>query len=445
METFKQLKKSILNILIFTLVLSFNFSDVAFTATSTKKSSTTKTQPSKKSSKSTKSKKVVNKKKNIIIKIASTNEQTEMKFDVKSVNGVLKISIPRACEVLKVGYSYSELTNRIVLIYNNRKTVLFLDSKYFLCENERNIEMEDAPSKDEKGILISGKSFASILSALFNCEVFWNETRMTLLIETDAKKDAISSVNTSFKDSGYKLKKIIIDAGHGGHDSGAKGPTKLLEKDMNIDIANRIVRLLKSKLPIEIIMTRTDDTFISLQERVNIANTNNADLFVSIHCNAKGRRVSAENAYGTESYIFAEVASDENAAEVAQRENIGAPTDFLSFLLNDLQKKSTESVSILMAGYIEDKLVNDVGLYGRKNSMIMRAPFYVLARTKMPAVLVEVAFISNPQEEQKLASPYFREKVALAVFQAIKKYHSELNLDEDKAKEPIPTENQQSN
>jgi N-acetylmuramoyl-L-alanine amidase len=160
-------------------------------------------------------------------------------------------------------------------------------------------------------------------------------------------------------------------------------------------------------------MTRDDDTFISLKDRAVFANNKDADLFVSIHCNASRSR----DAKGTRTYIYSRVASSKDAADAAKAENKSAGA--LEFLLNDLRKGADEYLSIEAAGNIQHSLVKSLAL---KWLPTERAPFYVLANTDMPSVLVEAAFISNWAEAGKLSDTNFRDRVAKGIETGIMEY-----------------------
>ncbi len=206
---------------------------------------------------------------------------------------------------------------------------------------------------------------------------------------------------------------IILDPGHGGVDPGAVGPSGLYEKDIVLDIALRAEKLIRRQPGVKVLLTRKDDTFVSLKERALFANNNKADLFISIHCNASPNR----RAKGTRSYIYSRVASSKEAAASAKFEN--KQVGMFEFLLNDLRKGAFELLSVEMAGNIQHSLVKQLKL---KWEPTERAPFYVLANTNMPSVLVEAAFLSNREEEKKLNDPAFRELVALGIDAGVKEY-----------------------
>jgi len=209
---------------------------------------------------------------------------------------------------------------------------------------------------------------------------------------------------------GRKL--IVLDPGHGGNDPGAIGPNKLEEKDVVLGIALRVKSYLEEH-PVDVLITRPDDNFITLKNRTVFANQKKADLFVSIHCNASDSR----DARGTRTYIYSRVASSKEAAEAAKYEN--KSLGMLEFLMNDLRKGADEYLSIEAAGNIQHSLVKSLAL---KWLPTERAPFYVLANTNMPSVLVETAFISNYSEATKLSDTAFRDKIAKGISDGILEY-----------------------
>ncbi|MBI3399126.1 MAG: N-acetylmuramoyl-L-alanine amidase, partial [Deltaproteobacteria bacterium] len=202
------------------------------------------------------------------------------------------------------------------------------------------------------------------------------------------------------------LKTIVIDPGHGGEDSGAIGPSGIKEKDITLEIAKKLEKLILQKMDVKVILTRTDDTFIPLDERTNIANKNEADLFISIHANASYRK----GADGVETYFLSFEASDEDAKRTAAFENSVASmgrktetnnTDDLKTILMDMAQTSVLNESSQLAEVIQENLCK---VLKGENRGVKQAPFIVLAGAAMPAALVEIGFISNAQEEKRLAS-----------------------------------------
>jgi N-acetylmuramoyl-L-alanine amidase len=219
---------------------------------------------------------------------------------------------------------------------------------------------------------------------------------------------------------------IVVDPGHGGSETGAIGPGGLLEKDATLDIAKKIAAALPKVLPCRIVLTRDTDVLIPLDDRASIANHEKADLFLSVHANSS----RAASAHGSETYYLSLEASDKIAQEVAKEENEAgaavAPTPAgtsanpaLDFVLWDLAQSAHLKESSELAESIQTELnaVSDTG-----NRGIKQAPFRVLVGATMPAVLVETAFISNPEEEKRLRSPEFQQAVADAVARAVARF-----------------------
>jgi N-acetylmuramoyl-L-alanine amidase len=220
---------------------------------------------------------------------------------------------------------------------------------------------------------------------------------------------------------GLKIGRIVIDAGHGGHDTGTIGPDGVMEKDIVLDVALRLGRLLETRLGADVIYTRDDDTFIPLETRTAIANEHQADLFISIHANSS----SDPDARGVETY-YLNFTSNADALEVAAREN--AVSEKSIFELQDLVKKIT------LKDKIEEsrELATDVqlSLYGglatRRSTLkdrgVKKAPFVVLIGANMPSILAEISFVSNPTDEAKMDTPEYRQKIADSLYKGIAKY-----------------------
>lgn len=218
---------------------------------------------------------------------------------------------------------------------------------------------------------------------------------------------------------------VVIDAGHGGKDPGAIGPSGLMEKDVVLDIARRLRELMQQDLQWRVTLTRDTDVFIPLEERTAIANAKAANLFVSIHANSAER----PDAHGIETY-FLDLASDEQSMRVAARENattVSKVSD-LQHILRDLQMTSKRNESSLLAGSVQQAMVQAPN--GGKNGRdlgVKHAPFLVLMGAEMPSILVETGFVSNPGEERKLADPKYRAQAARAIFEGIKEYLATAN------------------
>jgi len=228
-----------------------------------------------------------------------------------------------------------------------------------------------------------------------------------------------------------KKKRIVIDPGHGGHDPGAVGPNKLYEKDVVLDIALKLRKILAADPNLEIFMTRDKDVFIPLEQRTAIANSKKADLFVSVHANASPRKA----AKGIETY-FLNWTSDEEALKVAARENQislkkmkkmnNDERDILRSILGDLSRDNKRDESLKLANYIQLSMVNNLNKdYDHIVDLgVKQALFYVLFGAQMSSVLVEVSFISNPLEEKLLSKSGYREGLARSIATGISSYVS---------------------
>jgi N-acetylmuramoyl-L-alanine amidase len=230
----------------------------------------------------------------------------------------------------------------------------------------------------------------------------------------------------------YKIKRIVIDAGHGGKDPGTHGDISK-EKHIALDIAIELGEIINEYLPeVEVILTRQDDNFVELDNRARIANKNGADLFISIHCNA----ISNKNIHGTETWVMGLHKSETNL-EVAKRENSSIllednyeeryegfdPNSPESQILFSLYQSAYIENSLNLAGKIEKQFKHRVGRHSRG---VKQAGFIVLYKTAMPSVLVEVGFLSNPKEERDLNDDLQQTYIASGIFRAFRDYKNEL-------------------
>jgi N-acetylmuramoyl-L-alanine amidase len=225
---------------------------------------------------------------------------------------------------------------------------------------------------------------------------------------------------------GLKIGKIVIDAGHGGHDTGTIGPNGLLEKDVVLDVSKRLGRLLESRLGAEVIYTRQDDTFIPLETRTAIANRERADLFISIHANSS----RDSDARGVETYYLNFTSSPE-ALEVAARENAVSEKSIheLQDLVKKIAMKDKIDESREFAGDVQQSLYGGLSLEnaGIRNRGIKKAPFIVLIGANMPSILAEISFVSNPTDERKLETSEHRQRIAESLYRGVSKYVSGLS------------------
>ena len=220
---------------------------------------------------------------------------------------------------------------------------------------------------------------------------------------------------------GLKINRIVIDAGHGGHDSGTLGPGGIEEKNVVLDVALRLGKLLKQDLGADVIYTRDDDTFIPLETRTAIANKAQADLFISIHANSS----PDPSARGVETY-YLNFTTSADALEVAAREN--AVSDESIHQLSDLVKKITLQDKIEesreFAGDVQQNLYKGLenGNPGLKDRGVKKAPFVVLIGANMPSILAEISFLTNPHSAEELRDPAYRERIAEALYHGVAEY-----------------------
>lgn len=223
------------------------------------------------------------------------------------------------------------------------------------------------------------------------------------------------------------IRTIVLDPGHGGSETGAVGPSGEAEKDLTLEIARSLRRRLVERLPVRVVLTRDQDEELPLDARSAVANQNKADLFVSIHVNSS----LGAGARGAETYFLSMEASDARAAEVAAAENregrpAGAGEDplyDLQLILWDLAQSYHLAASQRVATLIQEELDGALGLRDRG---VKQAPFRVLMGAAMPAVLVEVGFLSNPEEEARLQDPAYRADLVDALVRAIGRYRAEV-------------------
>jgi N-acetylmuramoyl-L-alanine amidase len=237
---------------------------------------------------------------------------------------------------------------------------------------------------------------------------------------------------------GLKIGRIVIDAGHGGKDTGTIGPSGLMEKDLCLDVALRVGKLIQQKLPsAEVVFTRDDDTFIPLEQRTSIANDAHADLFLSIHANSS----QDHHARGIETY-YLNFTGSSDAMEVASRENALSENGVhdLQDIVQKIAKNEKIEESRDFAGIIQDSLSKRMeGINrGDRNRGVRKAPFVVLIGANMPSVLAEISFISNPSDEQWLKKPENRQKVADGLYHGIESYLQSTNSLANNQPTPAP-------
>lgn len=259
--------------------------------------------------------------------------------------------------------------------------------------------------------------------------------------------------NDLWAQESYQIKTVVIDAGHGGKDSGCLGASAF-EKEITLNVALKLGKYIEDAFPdLNIVFTRTKDVFVELHERSAIANRNEADLFISIHCNSAGR--NHRHVYGTETYVMGLHKSEANL-DVAKRENAVIfqeqnyaenyngfdPNEPSSHILFSLFQNAYREQSILFADKIEKQFAERAN---RKSRGVKEAGFLVLFNTSAPSVLVESGFLSNRNEEEFLRSTSGQNLIASAIYRAFKEYKTEVEFGKDfslSKPDEIPIQNQ---
>ena len=260
----------------------------------------------------------------------------------------------------------------------------------------------------------AGKTRAKSLSRL-------GSSRRTADPDVREARPTASGDRSLIRALGLKIGRIVIDPGHGGHDTGTIGPNGLEEKNLVLEVGRRLGRLLETRLGAEVVYTRKDDTFIPLETRTAIANQQRADLFISIHANSSHDSA----ARGVETYYLNFTSSPE-ALEVAAREN--AVSEKSIYELQDLVKKIALKEKIEesreFAGDVQESLHSGLAAKSPaiRNRGVKKAPFIVLIGANMPSILAEISFVSNPADEHRLETSEYRQRIAESLYHGIAKY-----------------------
>ncbi|MBV9771994.1 MAG: N-acetylmuramoyl-L-alanine amidase [Bryobacterales bacterium] len=276
----------------------------------------------------------------------------------------------------------------------------------------------DAPAASSLGVL--AKTPSSAIGVASKNSLPSNETAFP------AKRNA-SGDRSMIRVLGLKVGRIVIDPGHGGHDTGTIGPQGLREKDLVLDVAQRLGRLIETRMGSEVIFTRSDDTFIPLEQRTEIANDAEADLFISIHANSSPLRSTA----GVETY-YLNFTTSRSALDLASRENSGSEMTVydLQGLLEKIALKDKVEESREFATRVQTALYTLSAKTADARSRdrgVKKAPFVVLIGATMPSVLAEIGFISNEHDESVMRREEYRQRTAEALYKGISSYANSLS------------------
>lgn len=386
--------------------------------------------------------------------VAQPKTQSQPSYGTVTIKGLRHGSLPTRTRIVidtnkPVEFKYGLLKKDPS---RNKTRRLYVDlKKSYLEKNVRsNINLNDERvdgirtayfSPETVRVAIDLKSYKDYkIFALRNpsrvvVDVWGKSSKDQFAESSDTPEEPEESVANIISSSGVDLakqlslgvKRIVIDPGHGGEDRGAPGYLKgVYEKDIVLAIGKKLAKKIEKRLKCEVIMTRSTDKFISLEERTRIANRKKADLFISIHTNASLSR----RAFGTETY-FLNLAKDKASVSVAARENATSEKNIsdLQTILNSLMKNTKITESSKLAKYVQTSMVK--GLQKKysqtKNKGVKQAPFYVLLGARMPAILVETAFISNKRECKRLKNSKYQDTICDSIVDGIQKYIKAVN------------------
>ena len=372
----------------------------------------------------------------------------------------------RATDIVKIynlKLDWYAISKKLTFSKSNKEVILFVNNNEVIIDEVKR-KMNKSPFLEKNIVMVPLELIVTrAFNKAFSYTTSWNRETKTLLISEEEEEEEINILppsettplqislqesatpyykqpNLPYKEKPIhlervvtsiplhlKIRTVVIDPGHGGKDPGAIGPRGTEEKEIVLDVAKRLANLIKKRLQAKVILTRYDDTFVPLAVRTQIANEQKADLFISIHANAS----LSPKTKGFEVYFLSEKASDAEAEAVANMENSVIEMEEPSPKLNELTKilwsmtynKFMNDSSLLCS--LISKEVSSMRL-GIENRKVKQAAFYVLRGTKMPAVLIELGFLSNKEEERKLRTRGFRKKITEAIYKGIFHYKKQL-------------------
>ncbi|MBU0484877.1 MAG: N-acetylmuramoyl-L-alanine amidase [Proteobacteria bacterium] len=364
--------------------------------------------------------------------IATSNETANLlPLRYWSTNNYTRVVIETSSPVKYQEYLLEKNDN------NPRRLYVDLENCQITPDLQKNIPIDDGLLRRVRTGQYSQDSVRIVLDTLSldDYKIFSLQEPFRIVIDVKGqKKSTITIAEKSTPEApslvqqlGLGIRRIVLDPGHGGKDSGAIGPGGMMEKDIVLNVAHKVAQKMRNELSCEVILTRDKDVFIPLEERTAIANTKEGDLFISIHANAD----PTKRARGVETY-FLDLAKNKNAMQVAARENSSSASQLsdLQTILNDLIQNSKMQESVKLAEYIQENMVNGLSeKYSDINDLgVKQAPFIVLIGARMPSILSEIAFISNPKEAKRLRSDKFLDHVADQIVAGVSQYVTDLNL-----------------
>jgi len=326
-------------------------------------------------------------------------------LSIYNVNGVRYVSLKSFCDLKGISWEYNTFAQKINLVKDEHKIDLMVGDSLALIDG-KSVHLKYPVDIYQGAVVIPYKFKEQLDNVLF------------------AGVSARQKSRAAF----YKIKRIVLDAGHGGNDPGAIGRTGLREKDINLDIVKRLAKLLRAD-GVDVVMTRSSDRFISLQGRVDIANKSGADLFLSVHSNAN--RVRSLNGFEVY-YVSPSVDDTKRALNAAKEERLDFDSSCfdhaslnLKATLWDMIYTHSRAQSIKLARSICYTIDRDLDT---KILGVKAARYYVLKGVRMPAILIEIGFVSNASEERMLKNNFYRQQIAEGILDGLHNYSQDSML-----------------
>ncbi len=342
------------------------------------------------------------------IRVKYTSQMSPEEITMVKIGGIDYFTINQLNKVFNATINEDVIEQRLEVNLYNEQLIFLMDSSYVTHMNE--VYNFSFPIVLQNGrYMIPAVFIKTVLPTILPEKISFSRNRII------AEPPVDNTVRT-----------IVIDPGHGGKDPGAIGYTRTMyEKDIVLDIALKIKKLVEMNLDLEVVLTRDKDEFVTLQERTQLANQNNADLFLSLHCNAHNNNKT----HGIEVYYLSTARTDEARAVEAMEnavvykyeggEDAVQRYDDLAFILADMAQSEHLEESSRFAVKLQSSLIANTNAYNRG---VKQANFYVLRGAFMPAVLIEFGFITNREEQQKLLDSSYQNKLAYAVYEEIKSF-----------------------
>ena len=337
------------------------------------------------------------------------------------------ISVNNFSDVLLNKNFTNNNTEKIIIYFGDTKIKITANISFIII-NDKAYQLQNNVFQRKGEYYVPLDDFLALLTQHTNTNYSINYNSMSINLGSVIQNSPIDKTTDLIKEKKkWQFDTIIIDPGHGGKDPGSIGYKGTKEKDIVLDVSKRLARKIQKNLRVKTILTRDEDVFIRLQDRTKFANTNEGDLFISIHVNSN----ESKKPYGFETYLL-KPGRNQEAINVALREN-----SVIELEGNKFEKLTDEQLiqaTIAQSGFVQysekfaalvqeeiDKRVQS------RNRGVKQAGFYVLMGASMPNVLIELGYISNPNEEKKLNSSSYRDMLATSIYYAIVKYQKILN------------------